>query len=101
MMNTLYGIVLKNLKIFRDAKAIGFDYLINPKTSELHKVNSNFFGAHNLKLSHLEDFIGIANIGTIEIHNLPNGSKIPIYDLCTGTYLGEYSLNKCQHCFGN
>lgn len=99
MTKALYGLILKNLKIFKQAKGIGFDYLVNPDTGELHRVNGDFFGSHNLAFSNLENFIGITNIGTIEIHNLPDGTAIPIYDLFSGEYLGDYCLNKCQHCF--
>ena len=98
-MSVLYGLVLKNLKIFQKAKEIGFDYLVNPQTNELHRVNGSFFGSHNLALSNLEDFIGITNLGTIEIHHLPDDTAIPIYDLSTGEYLGDYRLDKCCHCF--
>ena len=98
-MSVLYGLVLKNLKIYREAKEIGFDYLVNPETKELHIVNASFFGPHNLAWADLENFIGITNVGVIEIHKLPDGTEIPIYDLLTHEYLGDYCLNKCQHCF--
>jgi hypothetical protein len=46
----------------------------------------------------LGDFIGLANIGLIDVHALPNGTSIPVYDLDSGTLLGTYTLNKCAHC---
>ncbi len=95
----LYGLILKNLETFKKAQKIGFDYLLNPKTKELHCVKGDFLGAHNLAIANLEDFIGITNIGVIEIHKLPEGTHIPIYDLSTGAHIGIYVLNKCQHCF--
>ena len=98
-MSILYGLVLKNLKIYREAKEIGFDYLVNPETKELHRANASFFGPHNLAWANLENFIGITNAGVIEIHKLPDGTEIPIYDLFTNEYLGDYRLNKCRHCF--
>ena len=98
-MGRLYGLVLKNLKIYREAKEIGFDYLVNPETEELHRVDGSFLGSHNLALADLENFIGITNLGVIEIHKFPDGTEIPIYDLFTKEYLGVYRLNKCRHCF--
>ncbi len=98
-MSFLYGLALKNLKIFKEAKEIGFDYLVNPETKELHRVNGSFWGSHNLAYTDLENFIGITNIGVIEIHKFSDGTDIPIYDLFTKEYLGDYRLNKCHHCF--
>ena len=98
-MNILYGLVLKNLKIFQEAQKIGFDYLINPETHELHRVNGDFFGPHNLAIAKLENFIGITNAGFIEIHKFPDGTEFPIFDICTGVNLGKYRLNKCCFCF--
>ena len=98
-MGCLYGLVLKNLEIFKNAKEIGFDYLVNPVNKELHKVDGSFWGSHNLAWADLENFIGITNAGVIEIHKLPDGTEIPIYDLFTNEYLGDYRLNKCRHCF--
>lgn len=95
----LWGIVLKNTVIFRKKQEIGFDYILNPTTGELHYIQSNFFDSHNLHLANLEDFIGVTNVGLIEIHLLPDGTKVPIYDLCSGELICEYAINKCKHCF--
>jgi len=96
----LYGKRLKNLKIYRKFQDIGFEYTLNPVTQELHLVGlGNFLGSHNLILSNLEDFIGLVNVGVIEIHKLPSGASIPIYDLETGDLIDEYIINKCLHCF--
>jgi len=64
-MSVLYGLVLKSLKIFQEAKEIGFDYLVNPETKELHRVDGSFLGSHNLALAYLENFIGITNLTTV------------------------------------
>ena len=96
-MSVLYGLVLKNLKIYREAKEIGFDYLVNPETKELHRVNGSFLSSHNLACADLENFIGITNVGVIEIHKFPDGTEIPIFDLYTGECIGIYVLNKCPH----
>ena len=96
----LYGKRLKNLKNYREFQEVGFDYVLNPVTHELHLVGLyNFLGSHNLEFSNLEDFIGLVNIGVIEIHKLPNGVSIPIHDLETGDLIDEYIINKCVHCF--
>ncbi|MBD2072340.1 hypothetical protein H6F86_00125 [Phormidium sp. FACHB-592] len=96
----LYGRLLKNLKTYREFEEIGFDYILNPATQELHRIGlDNFFGSHNLKFANLENFIGISNIGVIEIHTVPDGVAIPIYDLETGNLMGDYIINKCCHCF--
>ena len=92
------GKILKNLIIFKEFKEIGFDYILNPETEELHKVDENFYDSHNLHIANLENYIGITNIGIIPIHRFNDGTKIPIYDLITGDFLGEYKLNKCKHC---
>lgn len=90
----------ENTKIYLELEEAGFDYVLNPATEELHRVSlSNFEGAHNLTVANLKGFIGIKNIGELEIHELPDGVLIPIYDLDTGEFLGEYLLNKCLHCF--
>jgi len=96
----LYGKRLKNLKIYREFQEIGFDYILNPVTHELHRVGlDNFLGSHNLIFSNLEDFIGLANVGFVEIHKLPSGVSIPVYDLETCDLIGEYIINKCLRCF--
>jgi hypothetical protein len=99
LMKRLYGRQLKNSKIYREFQDIGFDYILNPETQELHLVGSDeFLGSHNLILSNLEDFIGLVNIGVIEIHSLPDGFSVPVYDLETGDLIVEYAINKCLHC---
>jgi len=96
----VYGKVLANLRIYQDFQEIGFDYIINPRTKELHNLNSNnFVGSHNLVNADLSTFIGIVNIGVIPIHSLQDGKIIPIYDLNTGDLIAEYELHKCKYCF--
>lgn len=100
LMKRLYGKQLKNLKIYREFQDIGFDYILNPVTQELHLVGlNNFLGSHNLIFSNLEDFIGLVNIGVVEIHRFRDGITVPIYDLETGDLIAEYAINKCLYCF--
>jgi hypothetical protein len=94
----LFGKVLRNLTIFTQAQKIGFEYLLNPVTGELHRVHSDFIGSHKLHIADLGRFIGLTNIGLIDVHTLPNGTSIPVYDLDSGALLGTYTLNKCAHC---
>jgi hypothetical protein len=94
----IFGKILKSLAIFSSAKKIGFEYLLNPDTGELHRVSSDFIDSHNLHTANLGDFIGLSNIGLIDIHQFPDGTEVPIYDLNTGDLLGTYTLNKCKHC---
>ena len=94
----LLGKILKNKVLFLRYKKMGFEYILNPQTEELHHMNSDFLGSHNLHASDLENFIGIKNIGMLDINKLEDGTPIPVYDLETKILLGEYRLNKCQHC---
>lgn len=95
----LSGLFLRNLKLFIEAKRIGFDYLLNPETGELHRVRSNFYSSHNLHNANLENFIGLTNVGYYKMEQLFNGSEIPVYDLQSGVLIGAYILNKCRYCF--
>lgn len=96
----LFGSVLKNLKVYREFREIGFDYIVNPDTAELHRVDSQaFLGSHNLALADLEQFIGLTNLGAIPIHTLTDGTLVPVYDIVTGQLIGTYAVNKCRHCF--
>ena len=97
----IFGKILRNLQIFNAARKIGFEYLLNPDTGELHRVTSDFVDSHNLHTSNLGDFIGLTNIGLIDVHRLPEGTAIPVYDLDTGVLLGTYTLKKCGHCGWN
>lgn len=98
--NSLFGHVLKNLKVFQEFKKLGFDYILNPETGELHKaVGGSLSGSHNLAFADLENFVGLANLDSIPIHWNFDGTAIPVYDLLTGLLVGEYPLNKCKHCF--
>lgn len=100
--NSLFGHVLKNLRVFHEFRKCGFDYIVNPVTGELHRAaGGTLFGAHNLAFADLENFIGLANLESIPIHRNFDGTLIPIYDLTTGELIGEYPLNKCRHCFPN
>jgi len=95
----LLGGFLHNYKLYREAQEIGFDYILNPATNELHYVYSqNFFGSHNLATANLDGFIGLFNAGVIPMHRFENGTLLPIFDANTGQKLGDYELNKCEHC---
>jgi hypothetical protein len=96
----LYGKILKNIQIYREAQEIGFDYVVNPVSGELHCVSlDEFWGSHKIQYSNLEDFIGIVNWGVLPIHNLRDGTEVPIFDINTGDLIGTFILNKCGHCF--
>lgn len=97
----LQGIILKNTKIFKEMREAGFDYILNPETGELHHVQSDFLDSHNLHIANLENFIGLTNVGIIQVHRLQDGTTIPVYDLFSGQHIGDYVLNKCKHCFGS
>ena len=96
----ILGKLLRNLKIYNEFREIGFDYIVNPDTGELHRVQSDkFLGSHNLTIADLETFIGLTNVGILPIHSFHDGTNLPIYDLDTLELLGTYELNKCRHCF--
>lgn len=97
--SSLFGLLLKNLDLFNRAKEIGFDYILNPVSGELHSTSSEFLGSHNLALADLERFIGLTNVGLVKATSLPDGIEIPVLDLQTGALIGKYKLNKCRHCF--
>lgn len=95
----LLGRILRNCRAFNEFKEIGYDYIVNPVTHELHYVHTeNFFGSHNLTHANLEEFIGIFNIGSIPIHWFEDDTIIPIVDLDELSEIYEYPLNKCAHC---
>lgn len=94
----LYGVVQKNLEMYQKAKRIGFEYLLNPGTGILHRITSDFVDSHNLHTADLGEFIGLTNIGLIELHEFPEGTVVPIYDLFTGELLDTFTINKCSHC---
>lgn len=97
---TLLGLALRQMRIFREFQLLGFDYIVNPETGELHKaVGGTLSGSHNLATADLGNFLGLSNLGSIPLHWRFDGTPIPIYDLNTGEFLGEYPLNKCKHCF--
>ena len=99
---TLFGHVLKNLRVFNEFKKLGFDYILNPDTGELHRAKGGtLIGSHNLHLADLENFVGLANLDSMPAHWNFDGTLLPVYDLVTGELIGEYSLNKCKHCFAN
>lgn len=94
----IYGKILHNLRVFNEARKIGFEYIVNPQSGELHRMNSDFLDSHNLHVANLENFIGLVNVGLIQIHRFADGAVIPVYDLDSGELIGSYPLNKCQHC---
>ena len=100
MQYHLYGKILRNLELYIDAQEIGFEYILNPDTQELHRVDpQSFWGSHNLEIADLEKFIGLTNVGILPIHKFKDGMEVPIYDLQTRGLIGTYRINKCGHCF--
>jgi hypothetical protein len=96
----LLGKRVRNLHLYQEAQEIGFEYLLNPNTSELHLVGlDKFGGSHNFEYADLSKFIGLTNIGITQIHVFPDGTQLPVYDLDNGEFIGIYALNKCIHCF--
>ena len=96
----LYGSILKNLRIYQDARKVGFEYILNPTSGELHRVDTeSFWGSHNLAIADLESFIGLTNVGLIPAHVYRDGTQLPVFDLLTGQQVGSYVVNKCGYCF--
>jgi hypothetical protein len=96
----LLGKRLKNLFLYQQAQQIGFEYILNPNTDELHRVGlDNFWGSHNLADADLSIFIGLNNIGIIPVDVFRDGKRLPVYDIDTGEMIGSYALNKCSYCF--
>lgn len=96
----ILGKMLRNFRLYQEAQEIGFEYILNPNTSELHRVGlDNFWGSHNFASADLSNFIGLTNIGDIPIDFFRDGKKLPVYDLDNGEFVGNYVLNKCRHCF--
>lgn len=97
----LYGRRLRNLQLYREFQQIGFDYILNPTTGELHIVDSSrFYGSHNLETADLENFIGLANLNSaVPAHSFHNGTELAVYDLETGEFIDTYILDKCEYCF--
>ncbi len=96
--NRIFGVILRNIEIFMNAKRIGFEYLLNPETGKLHRVTSDFIDSHNLHTADLENWIGLTNIGLLDVHDFPEGTEVPVYDLHSGNLLGNYAIDKCEHC---
>lgn len=98
----LFGRKLENLRLYREFQEIGFDYILNPSTGELHCVGlENFWGSHNLAYADLHSFIGLTNVGILPVHVFRDGKSLPVYDLETGELIANYVLNKCQYCFSH
>lgn len=99
----LYGEYLrkKNVEMFLTFKKMGFDYILNPETKELHKVGTvkEFLGSHNLDKANLQNFIGLKDIGDTSIYNLPEGAEYDVYDLVKRNFICKLTVNKCGHCF--
>ena len=98
----LFGKPLKNLAIYRDYQEIGFDYILNPATEELHRVGPDaaaFLDGHNLHLADLENFVGLFHLGLMSLEILPANTSVPVVDVITGQQIGTYTLNRCGHCF--
>ncbi len=115
--NSPFYHILKNMRIFTEFQRYGYDYIVNPKSGELHKaLGGEISGSHNLAVANLEDFFelvnrfipihwnlhhldGLVNVGLVNlplpIDSYHNDTLVPV----TGELIGEYSLNKCKHCF--
>lgn len=101
MPKKLYGRRIPNWLLYSSAQEIGFDYILNPDTGELHVVDpEKFYGSHNLVNADLRNFIGLFNLNEASpAHLLRNGTELPIYDGETGELIDTYILNKCDYCF--
>lgn len=89
-----------NLETFMDYKNQGWDYIINPKTGELHSLKvTDYLGCHNLKSANLKIFEPVVDLGQTSITDIKNGELIDLVDIDTGELIGTYSLNKCSYCF--
>lgn len=76
------------------------EYLINPDTDELHRVDLNYFeGPHNLATAHLQDFIPCNNVGSPPVHRFSDGEEVLLFSSQTRNQIGTYQVNKCRHCF--
>ncbi len=97
----VYGTLLRNALLYRRFQEIGYDYILNPDSGELHIVDpAKFQGSHNLVNANLENFIGLCNLYTaVPAHLLRDGTELPVYDSDTDELIGTYRLNKCEHCF--
>lgn len=92
----LFGRKLENLRLYREFQEIGFDYILNPNTGELHRVGLNdFVGSHNLAYADMSNFIGLTNIGILPSHVFRDGTSLPVYDIETGELIANYVLDKC------
>lgn len=97
---SLFGTILRNLRLYTDAQKVGFEYVLNPATGELHRVATDgFWGSHNLAFADLGSFIGLTNVGVVPAHVFLDGTELSVWDLVTGKQMGTYRLNKCRHCF--
>lgn len=75
----LFGRRLENLRCYREFQEIGFDYILNPNTGELHRVGlDGFLGSHNLAYADLRHFIGLTNVGFVQVHVFEDGTSFPV-----------------------
>ncbi|MDZ8137716.1 MAG: hypothetical protein RM049_20825 [Nostoc sp. DedQUE04] len=91
----------RNVQQYQDFVNDGYNYILNPESGELHLVGlSNFRGPHNLTYANLEEFWGIYNLDDDSpIDHCLDGTEIPLYWHDTNEFIGNYTLNKCKHCF--
>lgn len=94
----LHGIVLRYLMMYQNARTIGFKYLLNPDTGELHRVTSDLINSNHLHTANLTKYIGLANLGLIKFHILPVGTTVPIHELLLTNLLGTNTISKYKHC---
>ncbi|MBN3923225.1 hypothetical protein [Nostoc sp. NMS4] len=94
--------VSRNIEHYQEFVNDGYNYILNPVSKELHRVDlSDFFGSHdNLRFANLEEFWGIYNLDDDSpIHDCQDGTEIPLYCHQTNEFIENYTLNKCKHCF--
>jgi hypothetical protein len=89
-----------NFKTFNNYREQGWDYIINPKTGELHSLKiSDYLGCHNLKSANLETFDPVVDTKETPVTDIENGELVDIIDIDTGKLIETYTLNKCHYCF--
>jgi len=91
----------RNRHFFAELILEGYDYLLKPRSGELHQLSwPAFFHSCHLRTANLFNFYPIRNLGVIAIHLEREGTLIPLLDEESRKCIGYYELNLCQHCLG-